>query len=118
MKKVIAVPDSLQRESDSAELICRVYRQGKPAESPEHLHEISEILDEPGTLVWFDVVDPGPNDLAVLQEEFDLHPLAVEDAINAHQRPKIESYGRYWFVVVLAKRKRRRGNDDGSLKPA
>jgi magnesium transporter len=102
MKKILTAPDNLTRESDSTQLTCRVYRRGKPAESPEHLHEISEILNEPGTLVWFDVVDPGPSDLNVLQEEFDLHPLPIEDAVNAHQRPKIESYGAYWFVVMLA----------------
>src|SRR5581483_4467762 len=45
-------------------------------------------------------VDPGPNDLALLQEEFHLHPLAIEDAVQAHQRPTIEAYPTYWFVVV------------------
>ena len=53
-------------------------------------------------MVWFDVVDPTLEDLNTLQEEFNLHPLAIEDAVSAHQRPKIDPYGDYWFLVILA----------------
>jgi magnesium transporter len=77
-----------------------VFRDGQPAHTPADVSEISEILKEKDTLVWFDVVDPGPDDLALLQEEFNLHPLAIEDAVQAHQRPKIESYRTYWFIVI------------------
>ena len=79
---------------------CQILRDGRPVPPPGNLDDLSEILKEHGSFVWFDVVDPGPSDLALLQEEFDLHPLAVEDAVNAHQRSKIEDYGAYWFVVV------------------
>jgi magnesium transporter len=79
---------------------CAVFRDGRPTHTPADLSQISEILKEDDTLVWLDVVDPGPNDLALLQEEFNLHPLAVEDAVYAHERPKIESYPTYWFIVV------------------
>lgn len=81
---------------------CTVFRHGQASDASQHLGQINRLLEEEGTLVWFDVVDPGPNDLDVLREEFDLHPLAIEDAIQAHQRPKIESYGRYWFIDVQA----------------
>ncbi len=79
---------------------CQILRDGRPVPPPGNLDDLSEILKESNSFVWFDVVDPGPSDLALLQEEFDLHPLAVEDAVNAHQRSKIEDYGTYWFVVV------------------
>ena len=79
---------------------CQILRDGRPVPPPGNLDDLSEILKENGSFVWFDVVDPGPSDLALLQEEFDLHPLAVEDAVHAHQRSKIEDYGTYWFVVV------------------
>lgn len=81
---------------------CTVFKHGRATDVSHRLGQISNILEEEGTLVWFDVVDPGPNDLDVLRKEFDLHPLAIEDAIQAHQRPKIESYGRYWFLDVQA----------------
>lgn len=79
---------------------CAVFKNGQQASPPRDLGQISEILKEGDAFVWLDVVDPGPNDLALLQDEFKLHPLAVEDATSAHERPKIESYKDYWFVVV------------------
>lgn len=87
-------------ESANGQPSCQVFRQGQPAQRQDNLTDISEILDEPGTLVWFDVVNPGSNGLTLLQEEFNLHPLAIEDATQAHERPKIEAYGEYWFVVI------------------
>ena len=79
---------------------CYVYRGSRDRKHVENLDEISEIIREPSSLVWFDVVAPGPHDLALLQEEFDLHPLAIEDALGSHQRAKIESYGQYVFLIV------------------
>ena len=87
---------------DGKELRCRVFREGHPSSPPNKLSDLSEILKEERTFVWFDLVDPGPHDLALLEKEFKLHPLAVEDAVQAHQRPKIEEYDTYWFIVVQA----------------
>lgn len=81
---------------------CKVYRGGKSLDAVTNFSDISEILEEEGSVVWMDVVDPTPENLKVLQEEFSLHPLAVEDAIQAHERPKIESYSGYWFVILQA----------------
>lgn len=92
--------ETLDRMTDHDRLTCRVFRKGEASKSPEKLADISEVLREPSTLVWFDVVDPDQEDLAVLEAEFDLHPLAIEDAVHAHERPKVEAYGRYWFLVV------------------
>jgi magnesium transporter len=50
--------------------------------------------------VWVGLFQPTPDELAGMAEEFDLHPLAVEDADHAHQRPKLEQYGGSWFLVV------------------
>jgi magnesium transporter len=97
-----APPGSQEERPQDRGLQCKVFRHGHPVEGPHDLSAISEVLEEEGCLVWLDAVDPGPTDLDLLQAEFDLHPLAVEDAIQAHQRPKIESYGSYWFVVVQA----------------
>ena len=87
---------------DGKPLRCLVVRHGRVSQPPANLADLSEILKEPDALVWFDVVDPGPRDLALCQEEFNLHPLAIEDAVTAHERPKIEQYGSYWFVIIHA----------------
>ena len=65
------------------------------------LDEISDVLArDDDTFVWVGLFDPDPSLLAKLQEEFGLHDLAVEDARNAHQRPKIEAYGDSLFIVA------------------
>jgi magnesium transporter len=65
------------------------------------LDEISEVLARnDGSFVWVGVYEPEDAVLDKLQEEFDLHDLAIEDARNAHQRPKLEAYGDSLFIVV------------------
>ncbi len=64
------------------------------------LDDISEVLKEPQTFVWLGLYEPDDALLVKIQEEFSLHDLAVEDARNAHQRPKIEDYGDSLFVVL------------------
>lgn len=63
------------------------------------LATISDLIAD-DRFVWLDVVDPTPEDLRLLHEEFDLHPLALEDAASAHQRAKIEPYDGFWFVIA------------------
>lgn len=79
---------------------CLVNRHGAEARHISDLSQISDILKETDSFVWLDVADPGADDLKLLQEEFGLHPLAVEDAVKAHERPKIEAYDDAWFIVV------------------
>jgi magnesium transporter len=50
--------------------------------------------------VWVALKDPAPEELAFLQDEFDLHHLSVEDVLKGHQRPKIEEYGDSLFAVL------------------
>ncbi|ODS63524.1 MAG: magnesium and cobalt transport protein CorA [Arenimonas sp. SCN 70-307] len=65
------------------------------------LDEISDVLAvDDGSFVWVGLYEPGEELLDKLQEEFDLHDLAVEDAHHAHQRPKIEAYGNSLFIAV------------------
>jgi magnesium transporter len=62
--------------------------------------EISELLKDEQNFVWFDLAEPTSADLALLQEEFSLHPTAIEDAALVHERPKIERYDDYWLLVL------------------
>jgi len=64
------------------------------------LDEISDFLARPDGFVWVGLVEPDEPLLEKLQGEFGLHELAVEDAHNAHQRPKLEAYGDSLFVVA------------------
>src|SRR5687767_397093 len=65
------------------------------------LDEISDVLAvDDGSFVWVGLFNPDPALLDKLQEEFGLHDLAVEDARNAHQRPKIDAYGDSLFIAL------------------
>jgi len=79
---------------------CAVYdRQGQRRDIS--LDEISNVLAvDDGSFVWVGLYEPEDALLDKLQEEFGLHDLAVEDAQNAHQRPKIEAYGNSLFIAV------------------
>jgi len=65
---------------------------------------ISDLIQQKGQIVWVDLQNPRTDDLALLSEEFAFHPLAIEDATYAHERPKIDSYDGYYFLVFYALR--------------
>src|SRR5436309_12773948 len=78
---------------------CVAYTEGrKLADIP--VEDISEYLKRPNCFVWVALKDPEPSELEMMQEEFDLHELAVDDARHGHQRPKIEEYGDSLFAVL------------------
>ena len=62
--------------------------------------DIHEYLARNDCIVWVAVRDPEPHELEQLEEQFNLHPLAVEDARHGHQRPKFEEYGDSLFLVM------------------
>ena len=78
---------------------CVAYQNGsKLADIP--VAEISDYLARPGCFVWVALKDATSEEMATMQGEFDLHPLAVEDSLHGHQRPKVEEYGDTLFAVV------------------
>jgi magnesium transporter len=82
-----------------------IYVDGARTVSPESLSETFRSLRElEGAVAWIGLYRPNHDELASLAAEFDLHELAVEDAIVAHQRPKLERYGDTLFVVLRAAR--------------
>ncbi len=64
------------------------------------LDDISDVCERPDTFVWIGLFEPDEALLRKMQEEFGLHDLAIEDALTAHQRPKIERYENSVFVVL------------------
>ncbi len=61
--------------------------------------QIAELIDDPKHVFWLDVQHPTEQELAAVAEAFQLHPLAVEDASHEHQRPKVEEYEHFFFLV-------------------
>lgn len=80
----------------------RAYTDGKLTGEDFPVAEISDQLDKDGTLVWVDVVHPHGDDLGGLTGELGLHALAVEDALEPHQRPKIDHYPAHLFLACHA----------------
>jgi magnesium transporter len=78
---------------------CVAYENGRKL-ADITVEAISDYLARPDCFVWVALKDPGPGELAVMQHEFGLHDLAVEDARKTNQRPKIDEYGDELFCVL------------------
>ncbi|WP_190015605.1 magnesium/cobalt transporter CorA [Streptomyces lucensis] len=79
---------------------CAIYRHGLRTEGPE---DLSDALDEAraaGGFAWIGLHEPSEREFDLVTREFGLHPLAVEDALKAHQRPKLEVYDDSLFLVL------------------
>ncbi len=80
---------------------CALYRAGQRVEETRNLARLAaEARRDPDAFVWMGLFEPTTTDLLGVARVFGLHPLAVEDAVSAHQRPKIDSYGDSLFVVL------------------
>jgi magnesium transporter len=95
-------PNGSPPATGKGRVAVRLSRPG--CEKCEHLRpaRISDVLDDPGTVLWVEVNDPGPAELEMLREEFGFHRLALEDAAKQRQRPKVDEYPDYYFVVLYA----------------
>src|ERR1700733_12705600 len=82
----------------------RLYRDGRLELEGFPVTEISDHLADEAVTIWLDLRDPDHADLAVLSDEFGLHPLAVEDAEQEHQRPKLDRYRTHLFLNVYGAR--------------
>ncbi len=80
----------------------RLYRDGKLELENFAVEDISEHLKHADAYVWLDYCAPNQEELATIVEEFELHPLAVEDAVNEHQRPKLDRYDSHLFISAYA----------------
>src|SRR6266704_39355 len=80
----------------------RLYRDGVLEAKDFPAAQISEYLDTPGTVVCLDLCEPDRADLEVIAQEFGLHPLAVEDAVQQRERPKLDRYQDHSFLTAYA----------------
>ena len=79
---------------------CAIYREGHRSEGPEDLSDALDEARSAGGFVWIGLHEPTEKEFDLVTREFGLHPLAVEDALKAHQRPKLEVYDDSLFVVL------------------
>jgi magnesium transporter len=79
---------------------CAVYEDGCRRAGDLPLDLAGEAAQDDGAFVWIGLFEPSEEEFVAVTREFQLHELAVEDAINAHQRPKVELYGDTLLVVL------------------
>ena len=80
---------------------CAIYKDGRRAETPNDLSDaLAEARATDDSFIWIGLSEPTDQEFDRVASEFGLHPLAVEDALTAHQRPKLESYREALFTVV------------------
>ncbi|MYS76494.1 magnesium/cobalt transporter CorA [Streptomyces sp. SID5926] len=79
---------------------CAIYRDGRRTDGPEDFSDALGEAREAGGFVWIGLHEPTEKEFELVSQEFGLHPLAVEDALKAHQRPKLEVYDDSLFAVL------------------
>jgi magnesium transporter len=88
-----------------------VYEHGQRVPEQPPLDELHDRSRQLGGFAWIGLHEPTHEELDSVASEFDLHPLAVEDAVKAHQRPKIERYGDVMLLVLKTARWDQEVND-------
>ena len=78
----------------------RLYSHGKLKTQGFAVEDISDHIQLKECTVWADFLSPNAADLAIISEEFGLHPLAVEDAVHSSQRPKLDRYDTHLFLAA------------------
>jgi magnesium transporter len=83
---------------------CALYEQGRRRDAELPLERAYEACQRPDAFVWIGLYEPSEAEFDSIEREFELHELAVEDAIKAHQRPKLEVYDGMLFIVLKTAR--------------
>jgi magnesium transporter len=92
------------REDGAVIVDCAVYTDGERRAGHLPLEDALEAAQAPNSFVWIGLHEPSHSEFEAVREEFGLHELAVEDAVSAHQRPKLEVYDDDLFVVLKTAR--------------
>jgi magnesium transporter len=79
---------------------CAVYENGSRRQGDLALHDACAAAQAPGAFAWIDLYEPTHDEIERLRHEFGLHPLAIEDALELHQRPKLEVFDRILFIAL------------------
>ena len=96
-------PEDVVEPVERSVVDAAIYRDGQRIDSPPTVVEaVRRLHEEPGSMAWIGLFRPSESQLLPVADVFGLHEVAVEDAIVAHQRPKLERYGDTLFVVLRA----------------
>ncbi len=98
------VPTCLATSTTACPAHTRVYRGGQLEAEGFPVEQISDYLAQPDTVVWLDLAQPTRADLDVVTAELGLHELAIADALNEHQRPKLDRYEDHMFLSAYVAR--------------
>jgi magnesium transporter len=79
---------------------CAIYEDGRRRDGSVDLHHAYSACRRDGNFAWIGMYEPTEEEFDSLRREFDLHPLAVEDAVHAHERPKLEVFDATVFIVL------------------
>ncbi|GAA0911931.1 hypothetical protein Vau01_077840 [Virgisporangium aurantiacum] len=91
-----------QRPGSNARARTRLYRNGACVSHDVPVAAIAGHLTDPTTVVWLDLCRPTPADFAMVDTQFGLHELAIEDALQQSQRPKLDHYPTHLFLSAYA----------------
>src|SRR5690242_3117271 len=100
----VAAPAVSHSTPTKCQARTRLYRAGRLELEGFPVVQISDYLTDESVTIWLDLRDPDRDDLAVLSDEFGLHPLAIEDAVYEHERPKLDRYRSHLFLTAYAAR--------------
>ena len=102
--EMVAADSICQFTPTKCQARTRLYRDGQLVAEGFAVEQISDHLTVAGSTVWLDLRNPDHEDLAVLQEEFGLHPVAIEDALVDRERPKVDRYRTHLFLTAYSAR--------------
>jgi len=100
----VAAPAVSHSTPTKCQARTRLYRAGRLELEGFPVAQISDYLTDESVTIWLDLRDPDRDDLAVLSDEFGLHPLAIEDAVYEHERPKLDRYRSHLFLTAYGAR--------------
>jgi magnesium transporter len=102
--ETVAAPAICRDTPTKCQARTRLYRDGRLVAQGFPVSEISDHLADASVTIWLDLRDPDREDLAVLREEFALHPMAIEDAVHDWERPKLDRYRTHLFLTAYGAR--------------
>jgi hypothetical protein len=99
-QEMAAAPSICQTSPTRCQARTRLYRDGTLELEGFPVADISDYLVDGSVTIWLDLCGPDHDDLAVLSEEFGLHPLALEAVLRPSQRPKLDRYGSHLLLTA------------------